>query len=147
MDASRWPSSEASHTARVSAVFRKLTTSSLASRDPYNDTEQLEMSWSDFTLDWTQGQMLIRSDVKIYVRTASKYDDLCLLHLPKLRFTYAALLCRFMQMSRRRAKYWWQCVGDPFDHHSLVPCAPNKLPELSQGRLSLADDLCKFMQI
>ncbi|XP_064647364.1 protein hobbit-like isoform X2 [Lineus longissimus] len=87
-----------------------------ASLDPYNRTEFMDWTWSDLILDWTSAKFVFKCNFDIYLRTASKYDDCRLLHLPNLRF------CINLQ---------WLCRGDPMDHHSVMPCAPDKKPEFS----------------
>ncbi|XP_078336664.1 protein hobbit-like [Crassostrea virginica] len=87
-----------------------------ASFDPYNTTELMDWSWTDLILDWTNAKFRLKGDLDIYARTASKYDDCKLLHLPNLS------LC---------VKLGWICLGDANDHHSVMPCAPDKVPEYS----------------
>ncbi|UYV61491.1 KIAA0100 [Cordylochernes scorpioides] len=87
-----------------------------ASLDPYNTTEEMEISWTDIIIYWTNGKILKQGNLDIYVHTASKYDDCRLLHMPNLKLT---------------TKLEWLCLGNPNDHHSATPCAPDKLPEYS----------------
>lgn len=87
-----------------------------ASFDPYNTTEFMDWSWTDLILDWTNARFRLKGDLDIYARTASKYDDCKLLHLPNLSLN---------------VKLGWICLGDANDHHSVMPCAPDKKPEYS----------------
>ncbi|KAL3856242.1 hypothetical protein ACJMK2_011019 [Sinanodonta woodiana] len=87
-----------------------------ASLDPYNTTELMDWSWSNLIMDWTNGKFILKGDLDIYARTASKYDDCRLLYLPGLTMT---------------AKLEWLCLGDPNDHHTVMPCAPDKVPDYS----------------
>ncbi|KAG8224148.1 hypothetical protein J437_LFUL005482 [Ladona fulva] len=66
---------------RLTMSVQTLTVFLHASLDPYNTTEEMEVTWTDVVMDWTNG------DLDVYVRTASKYDDCRLLHLPNLRLT------------------------------------------------------------
>ena len=43
-------------------------------------------SWSDMVLIWSEAEVNVSGTLDIYVRTASKYDDGHLLHLPNLRW-------------------------------------------------------------
>ncbi|CAI9740932.1 Hypothetical predicted protein [Octopus vulgaris] len=87
-----------------------------ASFDPCNITEFMDWTWRDLILDWTNGKFALRGDLDVYARTASKYDDCRLLHLPNLKFC---------------VRLEWMCLGDPNDHHSVMPCAPDKVPDYS----------------
>ncbi|PIO66670.1 hypothetical protein TELCIR_11607, partial [Teladorsagia circumcincta] len=63
----------------------EVVTTMLASPDPYNTTETVEMCWDDFGLDWALGEIRIRSGLRVFMRTASRYDDSRILFLPDLR--------------------------------------------------------------
>ncbi|XP_020279424.1 protein KIAA0100 [Pseudomyrmex gracilis] len=104
---------------RLTLCVKQLTILLHGSLDPYNTTEEMELTWSGLELDWTQGRIIIKGDFDVYVRTASKYDDCRLLHLPNVRLSI---------------KLAWVCLGDPRDHHAAVPCAPDRLPEYSSNQ-------------
>ena len=87
-----------------------------ASLDPYNTTEEMDFSFSDMELDWEEGVIKLNGTLDVFVRTASKYDDFQLLHIPGLGLT---------------VKLEWACLANPLDHHSVTPCAPDKVPEYS----------------
>ncbi|XP_059177083.1 protein hobbit-like isoform X2 [Physella acuta] len=87
-----------------------------ASFDPYNNTELMDWSWTNLVMDWTNGQFVLQGDLDISVGTASKYNQSKLLHLPNLTF---------------RVGIEWLCLGDANDHHSVMPCAPDKVPDFS----------------
>ncbi|XP_049792062.1 protein KIAA0100 [Schistocerca nitens] len=104
---------------RLTMCIRQLTVLLHASLDPYNTTEEMELTWSDVAIDWTNAKVVFKGELNVYVRTASKYDDCRLLHLPNLKLS---------------AKLNWVCLSDPNDHHSVMPCAPDKLPEYSSNQ-------------
>ncbi|KAL0271984.1 UNVERIFIED_CONTAM: hypothetical protein PYX00_005130 [Menopon gallinae] len=104
---------------RLTMYVRQLTMLLHASLDPYNTTEEMELTWIDVAIDWTNAKVIFQGDFDVYVRTASKYDDCRLLHLPNLKLTL---------------KLHWVCLSDPNDHHAVMPCAPDKLPEYSSNQ-------------
>uniref|UniRef100_A0A8C5LG97 Bridge-like lipid transfer protein family member 2 n=1 Tax=Jaculus jaculus TaxID=51337 RepID=A0A8C5LG97_JACJA len=59
----------------------------MATEDPYNTTENMHWEWSHLSFHWKPGQFVFKGDLDINVRTASKYDDCCFLHLPDLCMT------------------------------------------------------------
>ncbi|XP_021942266.1 protein KIAA0100 isoform X3 [Zootermopsis nevadensis] len=104
---------------RLTMWVRQMTVLLHASLDPYNTTEEMELTWSEVAMDWTNAKVVFKGELNVYVRTASKYDDCRLLHLPNLKLTI---------------KLNWMCLGDPNDHHIVMPCAPDKLPEYSSNQ-------------
>lgn len=104
---------------RLTLCVKQLTVLLHGSLDPYNTTEEMELTWTGLELDWTQGRIIVKGDLDVYVRTASKYDDCRLLHLPNVRLSI---------------KLAWVCLGDPRDHHAAIPCAPDRLPEYSSNQ-------------
>uniref|UniRef100_A0ABM5ENS6 Bridge-like lipid transfer protein family member 2 n=1 Tax=Pogona vitticeps TaxID=103695 RepID=A0ABM5ENS6_9SAUR len=91
----------------------------VATEDPYNTTENLHWEWSHLDFHWRPGQFVFKGDLDVNVRTASKYDDCCFLHLPQL--------CMTLDLT-------WLCHGNPHDHHGVVLRAPQFLPEVPVGQ-------------
>ncbi|XP_029466864.1 protein KIAA0100 homolog isoform X2 [Rhinatrema bivittatum] len=86
----------------------------LATEDPYNTTENLHWEWNKLSFSWNPGQFVFKGHLDINVRTASKYDDCCFLHLPDLCMTF---------------DLQWLCHGNPHDHHGVVLYSPEFLSE------------------
>jgi len=126
---------------RLTMIVSELKVKLHASLDPYNTTEEMELNWYNTAMDWTNGKFslicnikkifkfnsnffpakfIFKGHLKVLVRTASKYDDVCLLNLPNLKLSI---------------KLKWSCLGDPNDHYSVMPCAPDKLPEYSSNQV------------
>uniref|UniRef100_A0A9R1SDM0 Si:ch211-259g3.4 n=2 Tax=Cyprinus carpio TaxID=7962 RepID=A0A9R1SDM0_CYPCA len=91
----------------------------LATEDPYNTTENLHWEWSKLNFDWNPGQFVFKGDLDVNVRTASKYDDICFLHLPSLCMTL---------------DFQWLCHGNPHDHHAVMLCAVEDLADVTSGQ-------------
>ncbi|XP_065157345.1 LOW QUALITY PROTEIN: protein hobbit [Atheta coriaria] len=103
---------------RLTMEVQQLTVLLHASLDPYNTTEEMELTWNNVIMDWTNGRFVFKGDFNIFVRTASKYDDCQLLHLPNLKLVVSLE---------------WMSLGDPRDHHNVIQCAPDKIPEYSSN--------------
>ncbi|GBN08188.1 Protein KIAA0100, partial [Araneus ventricosus] len=101
---------------RLTIIAQHLNLYLRASLDPYNTTEHMEISWSEVFIEWTTGKVLTKGDLDMYVHTASKYDDIRVLHIPHLKLS---------------VNFNWLCLGNPYDHHNVMPCAPDKVPEYS----------------
>nr|KAF6415994.1 hypothetical protein HJG59_007243 [Molossus molossus] len=91
----------------------------LATEDPYNTTENMHWEWNHLSFHWKPGQFVFKGDLDVNVRTASKYDDCCFLHLPDL--------CMTLDLQ-------WLCHGNPHDHHGVTLRAPEFLPEVPLGQ-------------
>ncbi|XP_052074223.1 protein KIAA0100-like isoform X2 [Mytilus californianus] len=101
---------------RLTISIQEMTWLYHASFDPYNTTEFMDWTWTNLLMEWTNANFLLKGDFDISVNTASKYDDCKLLHLPNLRLNI---------------HLDWISRGDPNDHHAVMPCAPDKVPEYS----------------
>uniref|UniRef100_A0AAV2J0A5 FMP27/BLTP2/Hobbit GFWDK motif-containing RBG unit domain-containing protein n=1 Tax=Knipowitschia caucasica TaxID=637954 RepID=A0AAV2J0A5_KNICA len=91
----------------------------LATEDPYNTTENLHWEWSKLNFDWNPGQFVFKGMLDVNVRTASKYDDVCFLHLPNL--------CMTLDLQ-------WLCHGNPHDHHSVTLCCADSIADVTSGQ-------------
>ncbi|XP_053729479.1 bridge-like lipid transfer protein family member 2 isoform X1 [Synchiropus splendidus] len=91
----------------------------LATEDPYNTTENLHWEWNKLSFNWNPGQFVFKGDLNLNVRTASKYDDICFLHLPNLRMTL---------------DLQWLCHGNPHDHHAVTLCCADTVADVASGQ-------------
>ncbi|XP_069568471.1 bridge-like lipid transfer protein family member 2 isoform X2 [Brachyistius frenatus] len=91
----------------------------LATEDPYNTTENLHWEWNKLNFDWNPGQFVFKGDLDVNVRTASKYDDICFLHLPNL--------CMTLDLQ-------WLCHGNPYDHHAVMHCCAESTADVTSGQ-------------
>ncbi|XP_058059559.1 protein hobbit [Anopheles bellator] len=105
---------------QLSIIAKQFTILLHASLDPYNTTEEMELTFNNCGILYSNARLMFKGDLNIYVRTASRYDDCRLLHLPSLKLTF---------------KLNWVCLANPNDHHAVVPCAPDKLPEYSSNQV------------
>nr|XP_023019530.1 protein KIAA0100 [Leptinotarsa decemlineata] len=105
---------------RLTMVVEQLTVLLHASLDPYNTTEEMALTWEKVIMDWTNAKFVYKGDLNIFVRTASKYDDVQLLKMPNLKLILGIN---------------WVCLGHPNDHHSVIQCAPDKVPEYSSNQV------------
>ncbi|XP_072248320.1 bridge-like lipid transfer protein family member 2 [Leuresthes tenuis] len=91
----------------------------LATEDPYNTTENLHWEWNKLHFDWNPGQFVFKGNLDVNVRTASKYDDICFLHLPNL--------CMTLDLQ-------WLCHGNPHDHHAVMLCCAENIGDVTSGQ-------------
>lgn len=91
----------------------------LATEDPYNTTENLHWEWNTLNFDWHPGHFVFKGDLDVNVRTASKYDDICFLHLPNL--------CMTLDLQ-------WLCHGNPHDHHAVMLCCAENVADVTSGQ-------------
>lgn len=94
---------------QISIVFH-------ASLDPYNSTELIEIAFLNANTKLVTGKINVQSDLDVFVHTASKYDECRFIHLPDINITFDLN---------------WDCSGNRNDHHSVMQCAADKLPEYS----------------
>ncbi|XP_028967447.1 protein KIAA0100 [Galendromus occidentalis] len=87
-----------------------------ASLNPYNCTEMLDTTWTNAMVYWHNGRIICQGNLDQMIYTASRYHASHLLHFPNLKLS---------------VKLTWRCLANPFDHHSMMPCATDKLPEYS----------------
>uniref|UniRef100_A0A3Q2NT77 Bridge-like lipid transfer protein family member 2 n=1 Tax=Fundulus heteroclitus TaxID=8078 RepID=A0A3Q2NT77_FUNHE len=91
----------------------------LATEDPYNTTENLHWEWTKLNFDWNPGQFVFKGNLDVNVRTASKYDDICFMHLPNL--------CMTLDLQ-------WLCHGNPHDHHAVMVCCAENIADVISGQ-------------
>uniref|UniRef100_A0A6G1S903 UPF0378 protein KIAA0100 n=1 Tax=Aceria tosichella TaxID=561515 RepID=A0A6G1S903_9ACAR len=87
-----------------------------ASNNPYNHTELIELNLSRALIELTTGKIRIKGDFDVLLRTASKYDECRFIRIPNFDSTVTLE---------------WNCLGNPHDHLSITPCAPDKVPDYS----------------
>ncbi|KAH1025416.1 hypothetical protein HUJ05_010148 [Dendroctonus ponderosae] len=76
--------------------------------------------WEPVIAQCNLTKIVFKGDLNIFVRTASKYDDVQLLKLPNLNLILG---------------FHWVCLADPNDHHNVIYCAPDKIPEYSSNQV------------
>jgi len=67
---------------------------------------------------FSDGKLTLEGATNVYMHTASKYDDCRSLHFPH---------------ATCNVKFDWECLGNPHDHHSLMPCLPVRVPPSSNN--------------
>ncbi|RWS30554.1 hypothetical protein B4U80_04431 [Leptotrombidium deliense] len=87
-----------------------------SSLNPYNSSEFIEICFTKSTVDWLFGRINVKGDFDLLIHTASKHDECRIVHLPKVKITIELL---------------WHCLGAQNDHHSVMPCAADKIPDYS----------------
>ncbi|KAF7489462.1 Uncharacterized protein SSS_04779 [Sarcoptes scabiei] len=98
---------------QISIVFH-------ASLDPYNSTELIEFSFINSTTQVDTGKISILCDLDVFVHAASKYDECRIIHLPDVNIAF---------------NFNWDCSGNKNDHHLVMPCAKDKLPEYTCNQI------------
>lgn len=87
-----------------------------ASNNPYNQTELLELCLYRAFIEYTSGKIQIKGDFDGLLHTASKYDECRFVHIPNIDIT---------------CKLNWNCLGNSHDHFTVMPCAPDRVPDYS----------------
>lgn len=99
---------------------RKFALAFHGSQNPYNQTEFLEIAFSNSILVWQIGKITMFGNLDLFVHTESKYDERRIVHIPNVRIN---------------VDLNWICLGNQFDHYSVMPCAANKVPEYSSNHV------------
>ena len=99
---------------------RKFALAFHGSQNPYNQTEFLEIAISNSILVWQIGKITLFGNLDLFVHTESKYDERRIVHIPNVKIN--------IDLN-------WICLGNQFDHYSVMPCAANKVPEYSSNHV------------
>ncbi|XP_015794775.1 protein KIAA0100-like [Tetranychus urticae] len=86
------------------------------SLNPYNSTEIIEVALASPKIECITGKIVVFGNLGLLVHTASKYDERKILNFPDVRITIDLM---------------WECLGNPYDHHSVTPHAADKVPDYS----------------
>ncbi|KAG7307372.1 hypothetical protein JYU34_007557 [Plutella xylostella] len=147
---------------RLTANFNKLTCLLHVSLDPYNTTEEMELTWRNLVLDWTNERpahsSLQQADVSTLLHVSLDpyntteemeltWRDLGLVWTNgKLGFLGELNIfvrtaskyddCRVLRVPglKQSVRMMWRCGGGANDHHAPAPCAPTRLPEYSSNQ-------------
>jgi hypothetical protein len=84
----------------------------LASYDPYDARERLDAVLSGMRLQWANHKIALECDTKLFIRTASRFNNAPFLHMPDMRCNVSLV---------------WRCRGSPDAHHTLFPHAPEHM--------------------
>ncbi|RWS17806.1 hypothetical protein B4U79_01668 [Dinothrombium tinctorium] len=87
-----------------------------SSLNPYNNAEFIEISFPKSIIDWLIGRINVKGNLDLLIHTASKYDECRIIHLPNIKIAIELI---------------WDCLGNQNDHHSVVLCAADKIPDYS----------------